>query len=162
MPILTTPRTIAFQQAQKQATLYSITVFALAAKQTAKHAPLSKEISHDRTIPVHINPGRWPQVGVWVEHRAAVEALDVECVAYTYPTRLPLEFRGFTTSCTAYATDETGTVFFSLIGRVTAVQATWAAFHSDYSLLDGLADKYQVSRSLIGLIVNRKIWKHLK
>ncbi len=25
-----------------------------------------------------------------------------------------------------------------------------------------LADKYQVSRSLIGLIVNRKIWKHLK
>jgi len=50
---------------------------------------------------------------------------------------LPVEFRGFTVFATSYATDEAGTVYLSLIGRVTAVSAVWAAFHSDYELADG-------------------------
>ena len=53
----------------------------------------------------------------------------------------PVEFRGFTVFCTAYATDREGSVYFSLIGRVTALQAVWAAFHSDYGLLDGMIRK---------------------
>jgi hypothetical protein len=48
----------------------------------------------------------------------------------------PVEFRGFTVFCTAWAADRDGSVYFSLIGRVTAIQAVWAAFHSDYTLTD--------------------------
>ena len=56
-------------------------------------------------------------------------------------TLLAVEFRGFTTFCTSYSTDEAGSIFFSLIGRISAVTATWAAFHSDYALLDGMIRK---------------------
>ena len=54
---------------------------------------------------------------------------------------LPVEFRGFVTFSTGHATDQAGTVYLSLIGRVTAVTAVWAAFHSDYSLADGMIRK---------------------
>jgi len=50
---------------------------------------------------------------------------------------IPIEFRGFTVWAIAHAGDERGTVYASLIGRVTAVKAVWAAFHSDYSLGEG-------------------------
>lgn len=49
---------------------------------------------------------------------------------------LPVEFRGFTVFCTAWASDRDGSLYFSLIGRVTALQAVWAAFHSGYTLRD--------------------------
>lgn len=52
-----------------------------------------------------------------------------------------IEFRGFTVFCTSYATDEAGSIYLSLIGRVTALSAVWAAFHSDYGLLDGMIRK---------------------
>ena len=54
----------------------------------------------------------------------------------TTRTLLPVEFRGFTVFCIGWASDRDGSVYFSLIGRVTALQAVWAAFHSDYALTD--------------------------
>jgi len=45
-----------------------------------------------------------------------------------------VEYRGLHAYCTGWAGDRSGTVYASLIGRVTAVSAIWAAFQSGYTL----------------------------
>ena len=46
----------------------------------------------------------------------------------------PIQYRGLSAFCTGWAGDREGTVYASLIGRVTAVNAIWAAFQDNNSL----------------------------
>lgn len=49
-----------------------------------------------------------------------------------------VEYRGLHAYCTGYADDRDGTVYASIIGRVTAVTGIWAAFQSGSSVwIDG-------------------------
>ena len=46
----------------------------------------------------------------------------------------PIQYRGLQGYCTGWAGDREGTVYASLIGRVTAVNAIWAAFQDNNTL----------------------------
>jgi hypothetical protein len=46
------------------------------------------------------------------------------------PTLTPINFRGLVGYCTGWASDMTGTVYVSLVGRKTALAGIWAAFMS--------------------------------
>jgi hypothetical protein len=56
----------------------------------------------------------------------------------------PLYWGGLSAYCTGYAIHTEGTIYLSLIGRVTAVKAVWAAFMDHHTLI--LPDDTQVRR----------------
>ena len=49
----------------------------------------------------------------------------------------PIQYRGLQGFCTGWAGDREGTVYASLIGRVTAVTGIWAAFQENITLKIG-------------------------
>ena len=80
-------------------------------------------------------------------------------------TLQPIGFRGFTCFCTSYATDDNvGSVFISLIGRITANKAIWAALMSGYNLMEGQLHRISTAESTRYHTITKRLpksrWEH--